>query len=110
MLDVEFFKSVSRLPSRNSGNGRCFRSALVKCASRQILLSGASAIFVSAVANQLKQVARFREHRFDLRFILPVSCKTEHARVVVEMLRDSETGADDDTRNGWTLEDIAHAC
>src|ERR1700730_1923222 len=75
-----------------------------------MILPGESAIFVSAVANQLRQVARFREHRFDLRFILPVSCKTEHARVVVEMLRDSETGSDDDTRNGWTLEDIAHAC
>jgi hypothetical protein len=42
--------------------------------------------------------------------IFPVSCKTEHARVVVEMLRDSKTGSDDDTRKGWTLEDIAHAC
>jgi hypothetical protein len=55
---------------------------------------------------ELQQVARFREHRFDLRFVLPVSFKTKHACVVVEMLRDSETGSDDDTRNGWTFEDI----
>jgi len=49
------------------------------------------AVFVTAITDQLHQVARFRQNRLDHRLILGVERKVEDAGVVGEVLGDVRT-------------------
>ncbi len=50
----------------------------------------ASAVLVTAVADQLEQVARFAQHRFDARVVVGVEREAKHARIVRDMPGDAE--------------------
>ena len=67
------------------------------------------AVFVAAVADQLQQIARFKENRLDHCLILGVEHKVEHPGIVGEVLGDAEPRADDDAGDRRAGEDVADA-
>src|SRR6266851_2294628 len=70
---------------------------------------GELAVFVAAVADQLHQVAGFRDNGLDHRPIVGVERKAEHPGILGDVLRYAEPGADNHACDRRPVQDVANA-